>query len=408
MPHIRILLLLVVAVSFGCQDNVPTFQKGLAFHRANQIDKAREVFEARAASDSADALTLAYLADSYRRTGSPERAVETARGALLLDPCLSFAHYVIAEATIPVARNWSGTNADTSWAHLLAASRCDPSDGHPWLIIWGEAIRRGEKALIGESTRRLEQSAFFTPALLNYNRWVLAGLPQKAVLLTNGDMDTYPVAMLQDVEGLRTDVVLVNRGTLNMAWYARYLRDEKGVPLPFADRELDALAPRPSERGEPVLPSDQIIAGWAKMWREGNSPRPIAFASTVDEEVIAKVGDPLQFCGAFTAVLRERRDRPDVTTIDKALSSFEPEAFFGPWVSDQDRSPVRRVGTKSIVRIVTNAALTLAEQAALRDDRKTFDRWLAYAKAIENGAELGPVFSARIRQLEEKGVPPRP
>lgn len=241
-----------------------------------------------------------------------------------------------------------------------------------------------------------------------YNRWVLTGLPDRAILLTNGDMDTYPVAVLQEVERLRPDVVLVNRGTLNESSYARYLREVKGVAMPLEDAALDGLAARRRADGTIELPGEQIIQGWVRMWREGTLDRPITFASTIDEPSIAVTPDPLRYCGAYTVVLKEFSDRPDVRTIERALSGFTPEDFFGPWVSDQDRSPVRRVGTKNIVRIVTNSALTLAEQAAIGGNRREFDRWLAYAKELESGTERGPVFADRIRQLEGKGIPPRP
>jgi hypothetical protein len=251
------------------------------------------------------------------------------------------------------------------------------------------------------------ETGFFSDVLLAYTRWVLAGLPEGAILLTNGDMDTYPVAALQ-AAGVRPDVVLVNRGTLNEPWYARYVRDELGVPLPFTEAELEGLRAR-EESGKGLwTPADQIIAGWLEMDARGSLGHPVTFANTVPESYAVRFTRPLQFCGAYTAVRHAEPDRPAVDVIASALEQFQPEAFFGPWVSEQDRSPVRITGTRNIVRNVTHSALTLAEQAAIAGDTAGFQRWLDYARAVDNGSALGPVFSDGIRQLEEKGVPPGP
>lgn len=144
MTAIRYLVLVGLTLIPSCRPSDSTFEGAKALFLSNQLDKALVQFQDLSDRDTVDALTLAYLADTYRRTGSPGRAVETARRALALDACLSFAHCVIAEATIPLAKNWEGTNADTAWVHLRDAATCDTTDGHPWLIIWGESIRRGE------------------------------------------------------------------------------------------------------------------------------------------------------------------------------------------------------------------------------------------------------------------------
>ena len=57
-----------------------------------------------------------------------------------------------------------------------------------------------------EMGRRNYFPAVVTDRAYNY----LAGLDSNAVLLKVGDMDTYPVYYLQEVEGVRTDVAVVN------------------------------------------------------------------------------------------------------------------------------------------------------------------------------------------------------
>jgi tetratricopeptide (TPR) repeat protein len=388
----------------GCSDTrSPTLEESIQVFLENDLDTAGPMLARVAGREGNNPDAHAWHAECLRRQGDFDRAYKEANAALAIDPDHSFAHTVLGDLYSPRLGSWGQVDADSAWAHLLQAVRADPGDGNAWSSVWIHSMRRGDKEMEHRAAAAMIESSFLTPSLLAYNRWQLEHLPPNAMLITNGDMDTYPSVALQEMEGLREDVAVINVSLLNLPWYVRNRSRKYGIPLPYTDDELDRLRHYKNIDGEIVNESRQIIAGWLEMQKRGELDRPLCAAITLSRFDFTEdaIGRRI-FCGSYYEFMpRSAPEIADIDRVERSLSTIRVDDLEGPFASTTDRSPVRRSSTDRVAQNITASMLRYVEILARKGMLDEARSVLEDAEYFDSRIRAGGAFEAKFETLRE-------
>ena len=176
---------------------------------------------------------------------------------------------------------------------LERAVDLDPSYTAPWFALAINYMESGEQEKMNVALRKILEAGAIADEVMDFSYNMLAGLEKNAILVTNGDNDTYPVWILTRIVGYRPDVHLVNMSLLNADWYPHAL-DTQGVPNMISTKSLDSLK---AAFGQSIKEgkitdaqrtpfSDLLIERLVNACR--NAGRPVYFAATVQHSNVVK------------------------------------------------------------------------------------------------------------------------
>lgn len=172
--------------------------------------------------------------------------------------------------------------------------------------------------------REHNRSGNYIPWDYAYN--LLMSCRPNSILFTNGDNDTFPLWFVQEAEGIRKDVRVVNLSLANTNWYLQQLTmHEPRLKIGFSRDEIDALEPQPWRFKGPVeiqLPNSKIQyqlqpLPYLKVQDimvlhivQNNYPqRPIHFAVTVGDENEMGLGKFTIMEGMVYTLVEEPRNK---------------------------------------------------------------------------------------------------
>lgn len=185
--------------------------------------------------ETADALVNLGMAQRYG--GEIEAAGAAGKRAVELEPdnpkALNFYAIIL-----------SVSGGDTAEA-LKLLERCRavaPDYGDALTTLAATHLRGGGLKKAGAVCKTIFERRIISRPIQDYAYNMLIGLPEGAVLVTNGDSDTFPPLALQAGMGLRPDVVVVNRILLNLPAYVDSLLREHPFLRPRGALKAEASA----------------------------------------------------------------------------------------------------------------------------------------------------------------------
>jgi hypothetical protein len=123
---------------------------------------------------------------------------------------------------------------------LEKAVRLDPVYMDPWFGLTIHYLADNDPENLDVALRHLLEGNAIRDEIMDYSYNMLASLDANAILITNGDNDTYPGWILTRILQFRPDVKIVNRSLLNTDWYFSWIIKE-GVPNFINQSGLDRL-----------------------------------------------------------------------------------------------------------------------------------------------------------------------
>lgn len=198
----------------------------------------------------------------------------------------------------------------------------------------------------------------------DYSYNILNTCEKDAVIFTNGDNDTFPLWYLQEVEGIRTDVRVINLSLLNTHWYIKQLQthepkidignlSEKTIErlsvIPWQAKEFEIDPPKDSGLDPIRWTLEPTIAGRGlrvqdlmilQIIQHNQWKRPIYFAVTVSSDNMLGLENYFQMEGLGWRLHPEKvnsridveRMKHNIMNVYRYRNLNNPDVYYNPTI----------------------------------------------------------------------------
>jgi hypothetical protein len=287
-----------------------------------------------------------------------------------------------------LTKKWGGGSLEGQQI-LEHAAVLDPDYMDPWYALVGVYLANGKRENADAALRRLFEGRAVEDEIMDFSYNMFASMDSNAILITNGDNDTYPGWILTRIIRYRPDVKIVNRSLLNTDWYFSLIMRE-GVPAFMSQAVFDSLEKQVSAEmvkartgqvpsGEVPLLGDRLVVRVIEAAQRAG--RPVYFACTLESvELLEKYVRGGRRLGLVTLVTPTSTQYADQAR--KLLTTWVAEFRTGGLDSWRLRSAKDTRAGKMLVRNYAAALKSLKDQIQASGPQVQLEMFRWYRKHL--------------------------
>ncbi len=203
-------------------------------------------------------------------------------------------------------RYFNSGHDEKNFGDLEKAYQIDPSRPDTYYDFIGHYESTGNEAEVTKFFKKLYESKDISPKLVNYNYNMLMSTEENSILFTNGDNDTYPARLLQEVKNIRPDVIILN---ISLSTAGTYLeRNLKKLGIKVSRDELFDRAIETNKDGKKSFTTYNYFKIVLEEILKQKPDVPIFFASTLYQQYYQHIKGDTYIVGLAFRYCKERID----------------------------------------------------------------------------------------------------